>query len=114
MYQPGDRFYAFLVQADGRWRRHVVVARINPEADRLPGALADPEVLDILLVTRPLSTYDRGSAAKLGDTFERAERVTEKLNNMKLSVQAADLDGSLQTLFDELWVNINREIGARK
>jgi hypothetical protein len=103
VYEPGDQFYVFLAGRN-RYGRRIVVARIDPKADVLPRGPEDPEVERILLCTRPLELGKKTMA----QTWERAERITEKLNNMTLSVQVADLEGSLQELFDELWTTINR------
>lgn len=101
------RFYVFLTSAahHSAYYRHVNVVELKP-GSRLPSSIRSREVKQVLLRTIPLRIEQPGGAnGPAIYVFTRAEKVINKLNNMTLSLQIADFEGTqgVKNLFDHLW-----------
>ena len=107
---PMPRFVVFLTSAAHHsvYYRHVNVVEMKPRARRLPQTVRSREVKQILLRTIPLRIEIGDEQGPAIHVFTRAEKVIEKLNNMTLSVQIADMEDAqgnngVKNLFNHLW-----------
>lgn len=108
--QQMPRFAVFLTTAahHSAYYRHVNVVELRAGTKRLPATIRSREVKQVLLRTIPMridGELDPGTPGPAIRVFERAERIIAKLDNMTLSLQAADLEGpvAVKNLFDHLW-----------
>jgi len=96
--------------------KHINVVELTEDAEQLPHTYRSKLIKRVLLRTVPLSM--RGENSKGASVLRRAERVTNKLTSMHLSVMAVEQEKKgVNDLFDKLWLEdceLNPDVNPRR